>query len=306
MNKPFTLSPRIRQSFASLAIASAIVSAPGCGGTGGGDSSAVLREVIVFTRGGTLYRTETDGTGLQTINNLGARHATASPDGTRILCVVGDQVTTVSPTGKNPQTLTSGPALNWHPMFSPDGSKIAFTSNRDGGDWELYVMNANGSNEVRITNRNGEDSMPCWSPDGSKIYYMYSDAADIKIWRMDPDGTDAEAVSTGTGYDAYPVVNPAGTKIVFARNIGVNQQVYTMDIDGGNIAELPNASGADAEFAPRWSADGSKIVYFWRASGTSGDRIHVCDADGANDHELLPGTGPNDEFPAFATLLLAP
>jgi len=302
--KRSTSSSHFRHVIAWSLAALAIAVQPACGGSGGGSEPGVLREVVVFTRGGKLYRVETDGTALTPINNLSARHATASPDGTKILCVVNDQVTTVSPSGTNPQTLTNS-GLNWNPRFSPDGTKIAFASNRDG-DWELYVMNANGSNETRITNRAGEDSMPAWSPDGSTLYYMYSTDTDIKIWRINPDGTNASEVSTGTGYDAYPMANTAGTKIVFARNIVLNQQIYTMDTDGSNIAEVPNDSNADVEFGPKWSADGTKIVYFWRQSGMT-DRIHVCDADGANDHELVPGSpAADDEYPAFATLLLKP
>ena len=304
MNGPTNRNPNIRQAVAYLAIASAIVCATGCGGSGGGEP-AVLREVIVFTRGGVLHRVEADGSGLKSLNNQAGRLAKGSPDGTRIIFAQGDQVATVRPDGTDLQVLTSE-GINWYPEYSPDMSKIAFASNRDG-DWELYVMNADGSNETRITNRVGEDSMPNWSPDGSTIYYMYSTNDDIKIWRIDPDGNNPSAVSTGTGYDAYPTVNTAGTKILFARNAGASgeQELFTMDTNGANLVELANGSASQAEFAPEWSADGSKVVYFGRpASGP--DQIRMCDSDGANDHVLLPTGVSNDEFPVFATLYVKP
>lgn len=306
MNKTSALNPRGRHSVAALTFALTIFSVSGCGGSSGGGGPAVLREVVIFTRGGMLHQLEADGSGLKPLNNQAGRLAKGSPDGTKIIFAQGDHVATVNPDGTNLQVLTAGNHINWYPEFSPDMTKIAFASNRDG-DWELYVMDADGSNETRITNRVGEDSMPTWSPDGLTIFYSYSTNNDIKIWRIDPDGNNAAQVSTGAGFDGYPTVNSAGTKILFTRNPGASgdQEIFTMDVNGGNLAELPNGSASTAEFAPEWSADGLKVVYFGRpASGP--DEVRMCDATGANDHQLIPPGASNDEFPTFATLFVKP
>jgi len=65
-----------------------------------------------------------------------------------------------------------GAVQNSDPAWSPDGSKIAFMSDRDGGDIEIYVMNADGSHQTRLTNSPGRDAHPSWSPDGKNIYFQ--------------------------------------------------------------------------------------------------------------------------------------
>ena len=72
--------------------------------------------------------------------------------------------------GSNQTRLTNNQASDFFPSFSPDGSKIAFTSNRDGS-YEIYVMNADGSNQTRLTNDPADDDDPSFSGDGSKIAF---------------------------------------------------------------------------------------------------------------------------------------
>src|SRR5262245_21919585 len=78
--------------------------------------------------------------------------------------------------GTNPVRLTNNPADDFGAVFSPDGSKIAFTSTRDGGEenWGIFVMNADGSNQTRLTDNTARNSFPSWSPDGSKISFTSS------------------------------------------------------------------------------------------------------------------------------------
>ena len=69
--------------------------------------------------------------------------------------------------GGNPINLTNDPRSDADPAWSPDGTKIAFASNRDG-DGEIYVMDADGGNPTNLTNNSGDDIAPAWSPDGSQ------------------------------------------------------------------------------------------------------------------------------------------
>ena len=82
----------------------------------------------------------------------------------------------------------SPPADSFIPAWSPDGTKIAFTSNRDG-DNEIYVMNADGSNQTRLTNNPAEDEHPTWFPDGSKIAFTSDRNNDLAVYTMQADGT---------------------------------------------------------------------------------------------------------------------
>jgi Tol biopolymer transport system component len=69
--------------------------------------------------------------------------------------------------------LTDHPGADWGPAWSPDGTKIAFVSDRDG-NWEIYVMGADGSNPVNLSRDPGQDLLPKWSPDGRHIAYLHA------------------------------------------------------------------------------------------------------------------------------------
>jgi dipeptidyl aminopeptidase/acylaminoacyl peptidase len=74
------------------------------------------------------------------------------------------------------------------PSWSPDGTKIAFASNRDG-NWEIYVVNADGSGSQRLTNNPATDLRPRWSPDGTKIAFQSDRDGNQEIYSMNPDGS---------------------------------------------------------------------------------------------------------------------
>ncbi|MDQ1523137.1 MAG: TolB protein, partial [Pyrinomonadaceae bacterium] len=116
-------------------------------------------------------------------------------------------------TGRTRITNTQTPSQVSHadqPAWSPDGRKIVFASNRSntgGGGGELYVVNADGSNEVRLTNDSTDDSLPTWSPDGQKIAftrYINNSSNDPEIFVINADGTGMSNLSNDPGYDAQP------------------------------------------------------------------------------------------------------
>jgi len=97
----------------------------------------------------------------------------------------------MDPDGKNQRNLTDNPAGDLYPAWSPDGRKIAFHSLRDGSV-EIYVMDADGENPVRLTNNalNVQDGNPVWSPDGQSIVFDSFRDGNFEIYIMDADGKD--------------------------------------------------------------------------------------------------------------------
>ena len=99
--------------------------------------------------------------------------------------------------GTNAARLTSHAADDDSPAWSPDGSRIAFVSDRDGNR-EIYVMYANGSRPTRLTNAPASDSRPAWSPDGSQIAFTsFRDASTAAVFVMNADGSGVRRLAFG-------------------------------------------------------------------------------------------------------------
>ena len=95
--------------------------------------------------------------------------------------------------------------------------KIAFRSDRDGNG-EIYVMNADGTNQTRLTNNSAEDIWPSWSPDGTKIAFMSDRDGNGEIYVMNADGTNQTRLTNNSATEYCPSWSPDGTKIVFMSN----------------------------------------------------------------------------------------
>ena len=108
--------------------------------------------------------------------------------------------------GENQIRLTKHVASDRHPSWSPDGERIAFTSNRIGLNGEIHVMDSDGKNVIRLTN--GEwDTNPAWSPDGKKIAFESSPAkGNSEIYVMNADGRNQTRLTDSPRYDAGPVM----------------------------------------------------------------------------------------------------
>ena len=129
--------------------------------------------------------------------------------------------------------------------WSPDGSRIAFHSDRDDND-EIYVMDADGSNQINLTNSSSRDVGPVWSPDGSRIAFTSfpPGTLDAYIYVMDADGSNQINLSGGQ----EPAWSPDGSHIAFSRHPG---DIYIMNADGSNVANLTDDAALDT--APTWS-----------------------------------------------------
>jgi TolB protein len=112
--------------------------------------------------------------------------------------------------GSDPVKLTDNAARDNQPAWSPDGRRIAFTSNRDGNQ-EIYVMNADGSNEIRLTNDPADDAHPSWSPDGRRIAFHRTVLGHGQIHVMKADGTDVKRLTelSPVAFSGWPSWGPS-------------------------------------------------------------------------------------------------
>jgi uncharacterized protein YjdB len=142
---------------------------------------------------------------------------------------------------------------NVQPALSPDRTTIAFSSNRSG-DFELYLMDADGQNLRRLTTQPGADGDPAWTPDGKRIIYGSTRAGASQIFSIDRDGQDARQLTTSGGGNASSVVAPDGRSIAFISGRDGNDELYRMDLDGSNQVNLSNTR--EKEAAPQFFANG--------------------------------------------------
>ena len=123
-------------------------------------------------------------------------------------------------------------------------AQITFMSHRDG-NWEIYVMDADGGNQRNLSNNPDDDLSPSWSPDGKRIAFV-SERNDRdwnrQIYVMDADGDNQRNLSNNDFDEWGPPWSPDGKRIVFVsdRNGDWNRQIYVMDTDGGNQRRLTN------------------------------------------------------------------
>lgn len=136
---------------------------------------------------------------------------------------------------------------NW----SPDGTKIAFSSGRNG-DREIFVMNSDGTNTINLTNYSGAwDNYPIWSPDGEKIAFNSYRDGNFEIYVMNADGTNVYNLTNHPASDITPVWSPDGTRIVFISERDGNLEIYVIDSDGNNLVRLTENAAKD--YSPIWA-----------------------------------------------------
>jgi Tol biopolymer transport system component len=231
------------------------------------------------------------------------------------------EIFTMKPDGRGIAQLTSNGASEDEPVWSPDGSKIAFTSDRDENHREIYVMNAapeSATNQpVRLTNNAVSDSDPNWSPDGKKLAFT-SDRASFgtsDIFIMDakdeinnvgdpvPDGNGDNLIrlTTDPKFDSSPAWSPDGSKIAFeSTRHDIFGEIYVMDAapEGPSNQPARLTDNTVADSGPDWSPNGSKIAF---ASERDGNRnIYVMNAPDGSEPKRLTKKAAGDFDPAWS------
>jgi Tol biopolymer transport system component len=197
----------------------------------------------------------------------------------------GNNIYVMDADGSNSTLLAGDDGPDQAPSWSPDGTKIAYSSARDGNP-EIYVMDADGSNKTRLTFNAASDQQPVWSPDGTKIAFIRHENLNFEIYVMNANGTNPVNITQHAANDVRPLWSPDGTKFAFFSDRSGNNEVYVMDSDWTNLVNITN-NPADDAFAD-WSPDGSQIIF---TSNRNDERsVFIMDADGSNPTELTTST----------------
>ena len=197
-----------------------------------------------------IYSIDIQGKNLQRLTrDIGTLYAPElSPNGERIVFTNhGNGIWIMRADGGNPHAITHRDDID--PTWSPDGSMIAFASNRNGGKRQLYVMNANGSDLRQLTDLNDMGGRSTWSPDGTRLAFYRGPAGDHDIFIINIDGTGLERLTHG-GDNLGPSWSPDGNWIAFTSFRDGNNEIYIIRPDGSGLRRLTDSPISD--WQPRW------------------------------------------------------
>lgn len=193
---------------------------------------------------GEIYAIDTDGANQirLTANNWEDWDAALSADGAKIVFASSRtkgkknfDIYSMNADGTNQIQLTNAAAHEDSPAFSPNGGKIVFRR-IVAGQSEIFIMNANGSNQTRLA----AGSFPSFSPNGLKIVFSSLRDGSSEIYSMNVDGTDQIRLTDNRENNIYPSFSPDGQSIVFVRENAAlgNSDIYSMNADGTNQIRL--------------------------------------------------------------------
>lgn len=217
------------------------------------------------------------------------------------------------PVDEHISTMTVGDPSSYHqltfqtgrqviPRWSPDGARIVYVSNQTG-DREIYVMNADGTDQQQITDNPADDTYPAWSPDGTTIAFMSSRdghrGREEGVYLMNTDGSNVRRVTWLESMDAVPSFSPDGTKLTWVDMVCNSggcgpSHVYIGNLDGTGVRRL--TQGNNNDWNPVFSPDGTKIAFMTASMhdlltiGDAHDDIDTVNVDGTGSQNL---TGPN-------------
>ena len=196
------------------------------------------------------------------------------------------EIYTMRPDGSDPLRLTFNEYDDYSPDWSPDGSRIVFLSDREDPNpmvcfpqclYQLYVINADGSDEHKLVTTDFAVLHPDWHPAGDRLSFDTEFNLQGDIYVVQADGTGLQLLIEDGFWADW---SPDGTQIAFASNRDGNVEIYVADADGRNQRRL--TENTSLEFFPAWSPDGRRIAF----AVMEEKQIFVVNADGSDARQL--------------------
>jgi TolB protein len=206
--------------------------------------------------------------------------------------------------GSGLQRLTHHDGYDAEATISPDGSRIVFTSDRDG-DLEIYSMAVDGSDVTRLTHEEGYDGGAFYSPDGTQIVYRAyhpTDPAELAAYRdllrqrliqpsrveifiMDADGSNKRQLTDNGAANFAPFFHPEGRRIIYSSNVhdpsGRGFNLYMIDVASGEIERVTDNPGFDS--FPMFSSDGRRLIFSSSRDAEAPGRFDIYIAEWVED-----------------------
>lgn len=191
--------------------------------------------------------------------------------------------------GFNNQRITKDSSMNISPAWSPDGTKLAYTSYVHGFP-DIYTVDLTSGHVRQLTNNKSTNLTPAWSPSGDIIMYSSARNRDPDLYIVNPNTGAERPFSPAFGIDLGARFSPEGNEIVYASERGGNLNIYKQSINGG-VAKKLTFHGYQND-SPDWSPDSTKITFHGRSGGTYD--IFTMNSDGTNLQRLTVGAGSNE------------
>jgi TolB protein len=233
-----------------------------------------------------IYRMDYDGFGpVRMVEEFLTMAPRWSPDGRSILYAsfstrTSSPVLAMLTAGRGRETLLESQSMVFPGSFSPDGTKVAFSSTHDGNA-EIYVVNADGTGLKRLTDHPEIDVSPTWSPTGRELAFTSNRTGGPQIYTIDTEGLNLTRLSRVGSYNAEPAWSPSRdfSEIAYASRIeGAVFDIVVHDLLTHQVRQLTSQRGLNE--SPSWSPNGRHLVFTSTRSGES--QLYTVNRDGSN------------------------
>jgi uncharacterized protein YjdB len=175
------------------------------------------------------------------------------------------QLRSADPTAMLPVLSDGSPAVQ--PALSPDRTRIAFSSERAGTGYDLFMMDADGRNLQRLTTDPGTEGEPAWSPDGRRVVFTGAPReGPPQLFSIQPDGTGLRQLTEGKGGSHSASISPDGRQLAFISSREGKPELYVMPLDGGEARRLTRTGEKEAQ--PRYLPDGTLVYVVSHGKGS--------------------------------------